>query len=196
MFCSKCGKEIQSDSNFCMGCGAPVGTQINNTTNSNAQDANTTQSYSTNNFKSVQGMRTTQEMLDFLNQHHLASVESPKHVPLIEQSLMPNEVVLFIFCGNQNSQGLNSQGIHAYALTNKRFLISQAKVMFQKGNLRGVEAFTYDQIGGVMYNKNLLTGNISITTFTGTVNIMVGKKEVEYIYNSVNKVLYDVRNNI
>ncbi len=185
MFCSKCGKEIPTDSKFCIGCGQPV----------NAQQSNVSPTSTANNIRRVQGMRTTQEMLDFLNQHHLASVESPRHVPLIEQALMPDEGVLFIFCGNQNSQGIHSQGIHAYAMTNKRFLVSQAKQMFQPGNLKGVEMYTYEQIGGISYNKNFLTGNISISFYNGIGNIMVGKKEVEYIYNSINKVLYDVRNN-
>ena len=138
-------------------------------------------------------MRTTREMLDFLQSNQVGSREAPKHVPLIEQALMPNEEVLFVFCGNQNSHGIESQGIHAYAITNQRFIIAQATVAFQKGNLRGVQIYMPEQLGAVTYSKGLLTGTISISFFDGTGSIMVEKKRVEFIYNGINQALLKAR---
>ena len=139
-------------------------------------------------------MRTTQEMLQFLQTNGVGSVEAPKHVPLIEQALLPGEEVLFIFCGNQNSQGIYSQGIHAYAMTNRRFIVAQAKVAFQRGNLKGIEVYMPDQIGNISYSKGLLTATIKISFINGTGSIMVNKPPVEFIYNQLNSTLMAARN--
>lgn len=141
-------------------------------------------------------MRTTQEMLNFLNTHKIGSIEAPKHVPLIEQSLMPNEEVLFVFCGNQNSQGIQSQGLHVYALTNQRFLVAQGKSFTSSRNTRMTETYTYDQIGNITFSRGLLTGTITIAFYTGVGSIMVEKKQVEFIYNSLNQSLFSAKNQV
>ena len=141
-------------------------------------------------------MKTTKEMLEFLDAKKVGSREAPKHIPLIERALMPGEEVLFVFCGNQNSRGVHSQGIHAYAMTNRRFIVAQAKVAFQEGNLKGVQIYMPEQLGGITYRRGLLIGTISISFFDGAGDIMVEKKSVEYIYDELNKALFAARNEI
>lgn len=175
MFCQKCGNEINDNSNFCSKCGFQVGNNQSNYTTPT---------------QTVSGMRTQAEMLAFMQQNGISSIEANKHLPLIVNSLMPNEAVQFVFCGNQNSSGIRSQGIHVYAFTNLRLIVAQDIVSFQHGNLRGVEVYTYNQFGNISYSKNIATGTISIAFFTGTGNIMVNKKTVEFIYNSINQVLF------
>ena len=141
-------------------------------------------------------MRTTSEMLNFMQKNNISSREAPQHVPFIEQALMPNEDVLFIFCGNQNSQGMQSQGIHVYALTNQRFLVAQGKSFTSTRNARIVETYTYDQIGNISFRKGMLTGTITIAFFNGVGSIMVDKKQCEFIYNNLNQALFAVRNSV
>lgn len=139
-------------------------------------------------------MRTISEMLNFMQENNISSKEASKHVPLIEQALMPNEDILFVFCGNQNSQGTQSQGIHVYALTNQRFLVAQGKSFTSTRNTRMVETYTYDQIGNISFKKGMLTGTITIAFFNGTGSIMVDKKQCEFIYNSINQALFTAKN--
>lgn len=139
-------------------------------------------------------MRTASEMLTYMQENGIGSREAAKHVPLIEQALMPNEDVIFVFCGNQNSQGLESQGIHVYAMTNQRFLVAQGKSFTSTRNTRMTETYTYDQIGNVSFKKGLMTGTITIAFFNGIGSIMVDKGKVEFIYNNLNQALFAARN--
>lgn len=135
-------------------------------------------------------------MINFMEKNLISSKEASKHVPLIEQALMPNEDVLFIFCGNQNSQGTQSQGIHVYALTNRRFLVAQGKSFTSTRNTQVVETYTYDQIGNISFKKGILTGTITIAFFDGIGSIMVDKKQCEFIYNSFSEALFRARNHV
>ncbi len=139
-------------------------------------------------------MRTTAEMLNFVQMNHIGSREAPKHVPLIEQALMPNEEVLFVFCGNQNSQGIQSQGIHVYALINQRLLVAQGKSFTSTRDTRMTETYTYEQIGNISFKKGLLTGTIIISFYNGIGQIMVDKKQVDFIYNGFTQALFAARN--
>ena len=207
MFCPKCGTQIPDGSAFCMKCGCNIQSVLGGAQAfappptgyqqpSYQQPAYQQAPYSAYPEPAPQaptGMRTTAEMLAFMDQHLLGFKDAERHTRLIEQSLMPNETVQFCFCGNQNSQGIHSQGAHVYAFTNLRMLVAQAKIAFQKGNLKGVEIYTYDQIGNVSYSKGLLTGTISISFYNGHGSIMCEKKAVEFIYQEINKAIFNYR---
>ncbi|MBQ8747148.1 MAG: PH domain-containing protein [Clostridia bacterium] len=133
-------------------------------------------------------MRTTEEIIAFMKEHKIGSREAPKHVPLGVEALLPDEEVLFAFCGNQNSHGLESQGIHAYLLTAQRLIVAQGNIAFQKGNLRGVEVYPWNSVGGISYKKGFLTNTIIIHLPYGAGTIMVDKPGTLLIFNSLNEI--------
>ncbi|MCQ2492265.1 MAG: SHOCT domain-containing protein [Lachnospiraceae bacterium] len=77
-------------------------------------------------------IRTAQAMYDYASEHHFAFGYSfkmaKKHFAIIEKNLEPDEECLMTFIGMDNYRGRRTQADYtAFALTNKRFIISQKK---------------------------------------------------------------------
>ncbi len=88
-----------------------------------------------------------------------------KHAEVIENYINPDEKVLFVFCGQKNPNLFDWFSSCVIALTNKRILIGQKRVLW--GSF-------YTQITPDLYNdmeiyRGLIFGRISIDTVKETI---------------------------
>ena len=83
-----------------------------------------------------------------------------KHCKIVEKFLNPGEEVIYGFCGQKNENSADMFSTYAVALTNKRILIAQKRVLF---------GYSYYTVTPDMYNDmqvfgGLIWGKIYIDT--------------------------------
>jgi hypothetical protein len=83
-----------------------------------------------------------------------------RHAEVIEKHLNPGEKVLYVFCGQKNSQSYMFINSCVVALTNKRIMIGQKRVLW--GYF--FTTITPDMYNDLQVNKNMLWSSISIDT--------------------------------
>ena len=83
-----------------------------------------------------------------------------RHAEVIEKHLNPGEKVLYVFCGQKNTQSYMFINSCVVALTNKRIMIGQKRVLW--GYF--FTTVTPDMYNDLQVNKNMLWSSISIDT--------------------------------
>ena len=90
-----------------------------------------------------------------------------KHASVIERHLNPGEKIIYVFCGQKNEQSLIVINSCVIALTNKRIMIGQKRVLW--GYF--FTTITPDLYNDLKVRKNLLWSDIEIDTVKENVYI-------------------------
>lgn len=90
-----------------------------------------------------------------------------KHAEVVEMHLNPSEEVLFAFCGQKNKESLLFINSCVVALTNKRIIIGQKRLLW--GYF--FTAITPDMYNDLKVRKNLIWSDIEIDTIKENVYI-------------------------
>lgn len=109
-----------------------------------------------------------------------------KHSQVIEEHLNPNEQILFIFCGQKTYNKWDFAATCLIAITNKRMMIAQKKLLF---------GYTFISITPDMYNditvkEHLIWGRIIIDTLKEEISIMkLSKKALRKIETEITEYM-------
>lgn len=139
-------------------------------------------------------MRTAEEMYNYCVNNGFGEgfnrSNSIKHFLVVENTLLPDETVLCVFIGLHNYiSATKHDNNFAYAITNKRIIMGQKKVIGQI-----VQVISLDNINDITHNTGLVFGVITIDTIKETFNVAIAKKVSNNIYNTVHKVFCDLKN--
>lgn len=135
-------------------------------------------------------MRTAEEMAEFCLQNNTGSGTSRswtlKHFATIEKQLQNDEEVLFAFVGLHNYQSLTVHNHNfAYALTNKRFIMGQKKMMGEN-----IQIVLRKNLNDVTKSTGMLTGILTFDTIKETFNVRSNKDEINSIYDAITEILF------
>lgn len=135
-------------------------------------------------------MRTAEEMyyycIDNGYGHGFSKHNSLKHFAVLEESLKPDEEVIFPFIGIHNYQSMSKHDNNfAYAVTDRRFIMAQKKVIGQN-----VQSVRFDYINDITFSTGLVAGIITIDTMKEQFNIAVNKQDGKNIYEALNDFLF------
>ena len=104
-----------------------------------------------------------------------------KHSEVVERHLNPSEEVLFAFCGQKNKESLIFINSCVVALTNKRIIIGQKRLLW--GYF--FTAITPDMYNDLKVRKNLIWSDVEIDTVKENVYISnldpMGAVEIETV---------------
>lgn len=135
-------------------------------------------------------MRKAEEMYNYCVQNDFGQGLSKKwgikHFGVIEKNLLPDEKVLMAFIGLHNYESMTKHDSnYAYAITNKRVLMGQKKVIGE--NLKVV---LLKDLNDVTTSTGLVAGTITFDTIKETFNVMVGKKQASNIMTKIHEVVF------
>ena len=128
-------------------------------------------------------MSVYNRVLKFKNKYPLTvAFRLKKHSKIIDAFVNPGEKILYVFCGQKNYSSYMLFNSCVVALTNKRILIAQKRLLW---------GYFYTMITPDMYNdikvvKGLIWGNIEIDSI----------KENVYISNIDPKALNEIETNV
>ena len=108
-------------------------------------------------------MKTASEMYNYCLENNFGQGVSKKwglkHFEVVEKKLLPHEEVLMTFIGLHNNKSLsNHEGNYAYAITNKRMIMGQKKLIGE--NLKIV---LLRNLNDVSTSTGILAGTITLT---------------------------------
>lgn len=138
-------------------------------------------------------MKTAEEMSNFCIKYGygqgITKKWTFKHFSLVANNLSENEYVVFCFIGLHNYISTTKHdGNYGYALTNKRLLIAQQKVV---GN--SVKSIILDKLNDITKQRGILLGVLTIDTLSEIVNVAIDKDSVDRISDSLNEIIYDFK---
>lgn len=135
-------------------------------------------------------MRTAAEMYDYCIDngygHGFNKHNSLKHFAVLESNLKPDEEVLFPFIGIHNYQSISKHDNNfAYAVTDRRFIMAQKKVIGQN-----VQSVRLENFNDITFSTGIAMGIITIDTIREKFNIAVNKQDGRNIYEALNDFLF------
>lgn len=108
-----------------------------------------------------------------------------KHFMLIEQSLQSDEEVLMCFIGLHNYVSTTKHDNNfAYAITNKRIIMAQQKVMGQV-----VQSVLLDNLNDVTLNTGAIFGVLTVDTIKEKFNVCVNSRCAKSINDKIHEIL-------
>ena len=112
-----------------------------------------------------------------------------KHFSVIIKALLPNENILLPFIGLYDYSGSTKhEGYYAFAITNKRIIIGQGKMIGQ--NLQTVEL---NNINDITLKTSTLSGNIIIDTYKETISIGLSSTYAENVYEKIQETINELK---
>lgn len=138
-------------------------------------------------------MRTAEEMYQYCIDHNFGEGMNKKwgikHFSLIERALKDDESPIMCFIGLHNYVSPTKHDNNfAYAITNKRILIAQQKLVGQT-----FQAVDIASLNDVTMTTGVLMGIITIDTIKEKFNVAVNKKVAESINNTIHDVLFSLK---
>lgn len=137
-------------------------------------------------------MKTAQQMYDYSVKNGFGKGISgwgQKSFAVVEKQLLPDEEAIICFIGLHNYVSMTQHaGNYAYAITNKRLVLGQKKVIgeaTQFVNLANINDITYSA-GGIY-------GYITIDTFKECIKICFSTQEAAKLYPVLNKYFADFK---
>ena len=135
-------------------------------------------------------MKNASEMYNYCLENNFGQGVSKKwglkHFEVVEKNLLPDEEVLMTFIGLHNNKSLsNHEGNYAYAITNKRMIMGQKKLIGE--NLKVV---LLKHLNDVTTSTGLVAGTITFDTIKETFNVMVGKKQASNLMTKIHEVVF------
>ncbi|MEG0691933.1 MAG: SHOCT domain-containing protein [Oscillospiraceae bacterium] len=108
-----------------------------------------------------------------------------KHFMLIEQSLQSDEEVLMCFIGLHNYISTTKHDNNfAYAITNKRIIMAQQKVVGQV-----VQSVLLDNLNDVTLNTGAVFGVLTVDTIKEKFNVCVSSRSAKSINDKIHEIL-------
>ncbi|NKD38286.1 hypothetical protein HED42_09085 [Enterococcus casseliflavus] len=139
------------------------------------------------------GLKTAADMADFCQEqgYSVGTIKKwiTRHFKLVEEQLNDDEYVVFCFVGLHNFVSTTKHdNNYAYALTNKRLIVAQQKVI---GN--NVQSIVLDNLNNVSKNAGMMYGVLTINTLGASVVVGVDKGAADSINDALNKIIYDLK---
>ena len=139
-------------------------------------------------------MRNANEMYQFCLDNGYGqgfnTKNSLNHFKIIEKNLAPDEDVLFAFIGLHNYISVSKHDNNfAYAVTTKRFLMGQKKVIGEV-----FQSVAFNKINDITLQTGLVYGVITIDAQTETFNVAVIKHQALNINSKIHDLLLDLKN--
>lgn len=139
-------------------------------------------------------MRTAEEMYDYCKKNDYGQGVNKKwdikHFTLIQDSLAPDEEVLMCFVGIHNYvSATKHDGNYAYAITNKRIIMAQKKVIGEN-----IQSIAFNNLNDITLSAGLLMGVIVIDTVKEVFNVCVNIKQARKINEQIHNLLIDLQN--
>jgi len=139
-------------------------------------------------------MKTAEEMLNYSMENGfgegITKGTALRHFKLIEENLQSDETVLMTFIGLLNYEGMTKhEHHHAYALTNKRFIIARKKLIGQS-----VRTVLLNMLNDVNLRTHMVYGVIEFDTMKETFNVAVAKKHATNIQENIQQHLISLNN--
>ena len=138
-------------------------------------------------------MRTAEEMYQYCIDHNFGEGMNKKwgikHFSLIERAIKDDESPIMCFIGFHNYVSPTKHDNNfAYAITNKRILIAQQKLVGQT-----FQTVDIASLNDVTMTTGVLMGIITIDTIKEKFNVAVNKKVAESINNTIHDVLFSLK---
>lgn len=139
-------------------------------------------------------MRTAEEMYSYCVDNGygkgLTRNWGIKHFRVIEENLHEEEEVLMTFIGLKDFKGaLQHDDNYAYALTNKRMIFAQKKLIGED-----LKSVVYDKINDISSSKKMLFGVVTIDTLGERFSVGVDKVTADNISKEAHRIIFKVRN--
>ena len=111
-----------------------------------------------------------------------------KHFALVEQALQSDEEVLMCFIGLHNYISTTKHDSNfAYALTNKRFIMAQQRVIGQV-----IQSVYLNNLNDVTLNAGLVFGVLTFDTIKEKFNVCVNKAAAQSICDKIHEILHSL----
>ena len=111
-----------------------------------------------------------------------------KHADIIEKHLNPGEEVNFVFAAQKGTSSMDIFSTFAVALTNKRILLAQKRLLFGYTFL----AITPDMFNDLTVKSGIIWGNIYIDTVKETVLLSnVSKRALSEIETQITEYMME-----
>ena len=138
-------------------------------------------------------MKTAQEMYTYCIDNGFGEGMNRKwgikHFSLIEQALSQDEDVLMCFIGLHNYISATKHDSNfAYAITNKRIIMAQQKVIGQN-----FQSVSIENVNDVTLQTGMIFGTITIDTIKETFNVGVNKIVARNINNYIHDILFSIK---
>lgn len=113
-----------------------------------------------------------------------------RHFQIIIDNLMKDENIIFPFIGLHNYKSIAEHDNHfAYAVTNKRILMAQQKVIGQV-----FQSVSWKNINDITFSSGLVIGILTIDTYKETFNVGLDKYSAQTINTRIHEVFEKVKN--
>lgn len=139
-------------------------------------------------------MKTAKEMYEFCCNNNFGEGMNKKwglkHFALIEQALATDEEAVMCFVGLHNYiSATKHDNNFAYAITNRRILMAQQKVIGQN-----FQSISVDNVNDVTMKTSMLWCVITIDTIKECFNVGVNKAVGKNINKAIHDTLYTLKN--
>ena len=137
-------------------------------------------------------MKTAEELYQYCEDNKLTDGQSRKwglkHFGVVAAQLEPDEDVRMAFVGLHNQDGMKNDGNFAYAVTNKRILLGQKKLMGQD-----LATVMLPQITDVSTSTGMLLGTVTIHFVGGIINIGMSKPTAQAVSDKLHALLAELQ---
>ena len=137
-------------------------------------------------------MKTAEELYQYCEDNKLTDGQSRKwglkHFGVVAAQLEPDEDVRMAFVGLHNQDGMKNDGNFAYAVTNKRILLGQKKLMGQD-----LATVMLPQITDVTTSTGMLLGTVTINTLGTIFNVGINKQAVQAVSDRLHSLLAELQ---
>lgn len=139
-------------------------------------------------------MRKAEEMYNYCVKNGygkgLTKGWSIKHFKVLEENLISGEEVYMTFIGLKDYvSATKHDGNYAYAITNKRIIFGQKKVLGQ--NFKSV---VLDRLNDISSSTGAIWGKVTIDTLGEVFNVGVDKVSADKISKEAHNVIFNMRN--
>lgn len=112
-----------------------------------------------------------------------------QHFQILVDALMPEEKVIFPFIGLHNYISMTKHDNNfAYAVTNKRIIMGQKKMVGQL-----FQSINWENINDITFKSGLALGILTIDTFKETFNVAVDKGAAQLVCDRIHEVFEEIK---
>ncbi len=138
-------------------------------------------------------MKSAQEMYQYCLDHNYGEGMNKKwgikHFSLIEQALGKDEEPIMCFIGIHNYVSMTQHDSNfAYAITNKRILMAQQKMIGQT-----FQTVDIDNLNDITMTTGMMIGVITIDTIKEKFNVAVNKRVAKSINEAIHDILFSIK---
>ena len=131
-------------------------------------------------------MRTAEEMLAYVKANgmghdNIILRRAAKSFKIIEEHLLPNEIVHLAFLGNFKPKGEDSFGLCAFAMTDSKLIIAQKSIFME----HRIKEFSLRNINNIIERCYPIYGEIVFSIFQDTFSILQDRDETKNTYRAI-----------